>query len=84
MAKGILTTTKRPGTSNNNNYKGKNFNKKSGYNKGNALGPKADIKKDNGCWFCHEGGHRKNDCVQYKTWLEKKNLKGNFQIFYLF
>ncbi|GKV21820.1 hypothetical protein SLEP1_g31762 [Rubroshorea leprosula] len=77
-SKGYFHHHKRSGF--NNRVKGRKFEKKPGY-RPTVVRPKADIRKNEVYWFCHEEGHKKRDCAQYRAWLEKKNKEGNLQTF---
>ncbi|KMT01807.1 hypothetical protein BVRB_9g210890 [Beta vulgaris subsp. vulgaris] len=33
------------------------------------------IKKESSCCFCKKKGHMKKDCVKFKAWLKKKDMK---------
>ena len=40
--------------------------------------PKADIKKDEKCFFCKKKGHVKKKCMKFQKWIEKKGMLTSF------
>ena len=40
--------------------------------------PKADIKKDEKCFFCKKKEHVKKKCLKFQIWLEKKDNPTSF------
>ena len=40
--------------------------------------PKADIKKDEKCFFCKKKGHVKKKCLKFHKWLDKKGNPTSF------
>ena len=63
---------------NKRNDTSQTYTSKSNHKGKSRIPPRADIKKENKCFFYKRKGHEKKDCPKFKKWLEKKGNLSSF------